>query len=133
MKYLIQIERHKSWFKLESLIVVIAALACCSCSSNKDELKTEIRNELLKELSSKREIQPGLGTAFYPEPIFIGNMEYYIQHSRYNCPGIRTGVQRNWHKKWEYCNIFCPVCMNEELMAKFKKIYFPEQRGPVKM
>lgn len=87
-------------------------------------LKTEIKNEIQSE-SGGRHLLKGDGTSFYNELVIMGDTEYYIHHSTLKCPKINGGVGLNVHKLFFYNNLYCPLCMDNELIDVFYKKNFP--------
>lgn len=108
------------------LIATSFLLISCSSNSNSSDLKKEIKEEILSELHQKKNYVPkGDGSNFYAEPISIGGVEHYIQHSTLICSAINVGVQRNCYKLNGYNNTFCHYCMDDQLISRFNNQFFP--------
>jgi len=107
------------------LLLCIVATSCV----NKDKLKQEIKDELRKEIYSGKFVEKGNGNNFYCEYASIGNHTYEIHHSTLNCPEIKSGVLRNWrYTKAEDSNLFCHVCMSDNLIDIFNSKYSEYQK-----
>jgi len=99
----------------------------CSCV-DKEQLKLEIKQELMAELDTTQQITKGDGTVFYNEPIKVGTDAMYIHHSTLNCPKIQKGVLRNcFYSSDFYSNTFCSYCMDDELINEWIKWFFPKK------
>lgn len=112
------------------LIIPLLMLMLCSCVDKeqiKKEIEAEIKNELVESLDSIQKQVRGDGSNFYNEPIKVGSDDMHIHHSTLNCPKIQKGVLRNCYKLDYYCNTFCPYCMNDELIDKWTKWFFPKK------
>ena len=110
------------------LLLAIFGLAACN-NVNKEELKKEIINEL-KSSNNQSTIKKGDGSNFYAEPVYLGSSGTYIndiniQHSTINCPAIKNGAHRNCYKLDPYHNIFCSLCMTDELISMWNSRFFP--------
>lgn len=108
-------------------LLFLSSILLLSCSGNHNsDMKKEIKDEILSEISQKNMYVPkGDGSNFYAEPISIGGIEHYIHHSTLNCYAINVGVQRNCYKLNGYSNTFCHHCMDDKLIDKFNRHFFP--------
>lgn len=112
--------------------IAIGALAVCllaACTNiNKDELKQEIKEDLKKEMAETYpKVVKGDGSWFYNEQVCIGSDGgYYVHHSTLKCPAIKNGVQRGFtYSSRQDRNLFCPKCMDDDLINTFNRYYFP--------
>lgn len=120
LKFKTKIYLNRTYFIL--LFSIITSMSSCG---DKDQLKNQIKKEVLSEIGNNNShLIKGDGSNFYGEPISIGRDDYYIHHSTLNCPLIQVGVQRNWYKISESNNIFCHLCMNDDLITRFHKRFF---------
>lgn len=108
--------------KVFTLIAISLLIGACTNQEKlKNELKEEIKKELQVEPKKKPYITKGDGSHFYSEPISIGGESYNIHHSTLACPYIQNGVQRDCFKIDYYHNIFCSVCMDNNLIDTFNE------------
>lgn len=120
LKFKTKFYPNRTYFIL--LFSIIASMSSCS---DKDQLKNQIKKEILSDIGNNNyQVIMGDGSNFYGEPISIGRDDYYIHHSTLSCPVIKVGVQRNWYKLSERNNTFCHVCMNDNLITMFHKRFF---------
>lgn len=98
----------------------------CSCV-DKEQLKLEIKQELIAESDSTQQVTKGDGSVFYDEPIKVGSDDMYIHHSTLDCPRIQKGVLRNCYKLDYYSNSFCNYCMDDDLITSWVKLNFPKK------
>lgn len=102
----------------------------CSCVDKeqmKKEIKEEIQEELVVSLDSLQLQVKGDGSSFYNEPIKVGSDDMYIHHSTLKCPKIQKGVLKNCNYVDYYSNTFCSFCMDDELIHKWTKWFFPKK------
>lgn len=103
-------------------------ISCCLISACNivDQQRLKLKEEIIQELEKARDVTKGNGDHFYNEPISIGGTAYTKHHSTLDCPDIIDGVQRDCYKTVAYNNLFCPRCMDDELISKWNKWFFPD-------
>ena len=113
--------------KTSLIVTLLVAVFFISCNNEKNNSENDsTRTIILKTADESPSIvEIGDGTNFYCEPVSIGKYEYFVQHSTMSCPKIEKGVLRNCYQLDGYYNIFCPTCMNDWLISKFNKRFFP--------
>ena len=113
------------------IVIFFAVLIALSSCTNKEQLKKEIKEELKRELSeTPSKVKKGDGSFFYNEQVSIGSEGgFYIHHSTLDCPAIKNGAQRNFtYTTRQDKNLFCPKCMDDELISLFTRVYFPNNK-----
>lgn len=97
---------------------------------NKQQIKAEIKKEIIQELEKERTVVKGDGYHFYNEQILIGSDGYYIHHSTLDCPVIYGGVKRDFtYTNAEHRNLFCSKCMDDDLINKFNNQFFSKNKN----
>ena len=95
----------------------------------KEEIIAEVKQEIINELKEvEKPKAKGTGFYFYNEQVSIGGEGYYTHHSTLDCPAIKGGVQRDfYYSAKETKNLFCPQCMDDQLITLFSQRFFPKK------
>ncbi len=115
---------------MKKILFLIPILVLCSCVDKeqiKKEIKEDFKKELVTSLDSMQMHIKGDGSNFYNEYVKVGSFEYDVHHSTLDCPRIQNGVTRNCYKNDYYSNTFCSFCMDDELIDKWTKWFFPKK------
>lgn len=110
---------------MKKIISTLAFGLLTACTNiNKEELKKEIKENLKNEMDDTiPKVVKGDGSVFYNEPHTIYDRVYYTHHSTLKCPFIKGGVQRGYTYNNFFQNLYCPVCMDDNLISLFERMY----------